>query len=378
MGFTLDVQNFRCLETVHWRADGVCALVGPNGAGKTTLLDALRFLSDCYQRRDMAVAAETQGGATWLRREGAGEQPLLTLRLETAGQAWRLSPSVSAAGFDYPTGEQLWAGEKLFAEQHAGARTYMAAETEHPRVNANMCFLPMIEAAHPSERAHFEKLVEFCNGYRAYNHEALPSLRTQGSQPSSHTHTHPNGYNAFAVLRNWATNREFSKGRAEWVKGTLRQAFPGRFEDYDFESSDNAMIRFYDPRFPNRPLPPRLSPDGLLVGLLHVAAVASCPPGGAVAIDEFENGLHPHAIRALIDAIRARARELELTVILTTHSPTVLNCFDAEPEKVFVIERSSEPQPRALPDIKKKEWLAHFALGDLYAGERIGGPQAAE
>jgi predicted ATPase len=111
--------------------------------------------------------------------------------------------------------------------------------------------------------------------------------------------------------------------------------------------------------------------------MLHLAAIASAPDGSIVAIDEFENGLHPHAIRALLGAIRERAGARGLTVVLATHSPTLLNCFDAEPERVFVIERSPESQPRALTEVKKREWLAHFALGDLYSGERIGGPKAA-
>jgi hypothetical protein len=54
----------------------------------------------------------------------------------------------------------------------------------------------------------------------------------------------------------------------------------------------------------------------------------------------------------------------------------LLNCFDGEPEHVFVIDRAPEPQPRPLTDVKKREWLSHFALGDLYSGERVGGPSS--
>lgn len=44
MGFELEVDNYRALRRVRWKADGVCALVGPNGSGKTTLLSVLHFL----------------------------------------------------------------------------------------------------------------------------------------------------------------------------------------------------------------------------------------------------------------------------------------------------------------------------------------------
>lgn len=51
---------------------------------------------------------------------------------------------------------------------------------------------------------------------------------------------------------------------------------------------------------------------------------ADLPKYGLVLIDEIESSLHPRAQRRLIRDLADRCRELELQVILTTHSPYVL------------------------------------------------------
>ena len=61
MGFELEVDNYRALRRVRWKADGVCALVGPNGSGKTTLLSVLPFLR----------AASTEGFGEFVEFRGA-------------------------------------------------------------------------------------------------------------------------------------------------------------------------------------------------------------------------------------------------------------------------------------------------------------------
>ncbi len=114
--------------------------------------------------------------------------------------------------------------------------------------------------------------------------------------------------------------------------------------------------------------------DGFLVGLLHLTAVAGAAEGAIVAIDEMENQLHPHAIRSILEAMREVSAEKNLTVLLTTHSPVLMNAFKDEPHRFFVTQISEKPQPTALDKLQDPEWLAHFSLGDLYDRLEIGAP----
>jgi hypothetical protein len=47
-------------------------------------------------------------------------------------------------------------------------------------------------------------------------------------------------------------------------------------------------------------------------------------PGGLLVIDEMDAGLHPHAIERLAKALKTYAKQLELQIIATTHSPRLI------------------------------------------------------
>lgn len=113
-------------------------------------------------------------------------------------------------------------------------------------------------------------------------------------------------------------------------------------------------------------LPPNLAADGLLTGLLQLTAVAGAPSGSIIAFDEMENHLHPHAIRSILDAMRRQADERNLTIIVTTHSPVVMNTFRRQPEQFFVLQRGATRTPIPLNELHDEDWLAAFSLGDLY------------
>ena len=121
-------------------------------------------------------------------------------------------------------------------------------------------------------------------------------------------------------------------------------------------------------------LPMWLGPDGLLQAILVLVAVAGAQDRAVLAIDEMENFLHPHAIRSVLRSVRALADERHLTVILTTHSPVLMNEFKGHEENFFIMEPGRQEQPVRLTDARDPDWLAHFSLGDLYDREEFAAP----
>jgi predicted ATPase len=115
-----------------------------------------------------------------------------------------------------------------------------------------------------------------------------------------------------------------------------------------------------------------LAPNGLLIALLLLCAIASANDREVVCIDEPENGLHPYAIQRLIALMRERAEARGLTILLATHSPTLLNEFNDQPDHVFIMEPGQEILPVRLDQHHNPEWLRNFALGDLYMNQTIG------
>lgn len=104
----------------------------------------------------------------------------------------------------------------------------------------------------------------------------------------------------------------------------------------------------------------------------HTHALAFASPGDVLTFDEPENSLHPHGIRQFVTLARERTESVDdLTIVLATHSPVVLDEFRAEPDRVFVLKYGHNPV--ALDTLHDRRWLAQFSLGDLYTCGKFGG-----
>lgn len=115
-----------------------------------------------------------------------------------------------------------------------------------------------------------------------------------------------------------------------------------------------------------REIPAHAVSDGTLlaIGLLTILAGSSCPD--LVLVDDIERGLHPQAQRRLIDVLKEILEERpELQIILTTHSPYVVDKLDASDVWVLAADPAGDTTARRLADHADAE----KALKVLMAGE---------
>lgn len=90
-----------------------------------------------------------------------------------------------------------------------------------------------------------------------------------------------------------------------------------------------------------------------------------------IIIDEPELGLHPAAIELLTSLIKSVAANNK-QVICSTQSVTFLNHF--EPEDIIVVDRNNgESLFRRLDKNTLTEWLNHYAIGELWEKNVLGG-----
>ena len=87
-------------------------------------------------------------------------------------------------------------------------------------------------------------------------------------------------------------------------------------------------------------------------------------------LDEPELGLHPSAITVLGALIRQAS--LDVQVIISTQSPTLLDLFDPE-EVVVVQQREGCSSFERLEQDGLEIWLEDFSLGQLWEKNEIGG-----
>jgi predicted ATPase len=370
MGFTLEVENYRALRKVRWSPSGVCAVTGANGSGKTTLLSAIEFLR-YFLQRGIKSATTFAGGTASIRNQRAGLDDDILLRLSLGDSSWTVVPTLKPPSL--VAGEVLKVRDALVAEWGPGMQMIRFQGREFQTSDNSILERTRGLFEHPIPE--LEALYSFVLGYRLYRDLRIVELRTTGSLITPDTELDSSGANAFSVLRNWKAGRREHDERFRFVQNGLRECFPELFDDIEFLSAGQTVTVRLFLRGLNEPVDAFSAPHGLLVALLHLCAVASAPDRGAVAIDEPENGLHPFAIRTLLEVIRSRATRKELTVLLSTHSPVLLNEFNTEPGRVYVMESMRDRFPVALNEHSDPSWLSHFALGDLYSNQEFGAQQ---
>lgn len=372
-GLTFSVKNFRALREVRWEIpEGLSTLVGPNGSGKSTLLAALGFFRDLTDK-GVGKAIQAAGGLVGLRHFD-GEDAFIEFGVVYEQCSWKVSVPFNGPNADPSLGEVFRVGERTIIEFEPFSQDGRIGGNNSQR-KANS-WLAAIDVSVKSDAIPALELLLKINEYvhwRALSYN-IAYLRRSGSAADSETALSSDGKSVWSVLRNWRDKRE-TLARYEFVKQGMRDAFPENFEDIDFEfTAQQVSARIY---IPNRkdPVPHHLFSDGWFTGLLHLCAIASTPKGAVISIDEPENSLHPHAIRSLLRSIGAWAEQNQLSVILATHSPVVLNQIK-DRSRVFVMETGHAVCPVPLDEHPNHEWLSHFSIGDAYANEEVGAPRA--
>ncbi len=378
MSVKIRVRNYRVLRHVDWDLPpGVCVLVGPNGSGKTTLLAVLAMLRNVYLR-GVPAAIDSQGGSWELRHWEARPEEPISIALEVDDLSWELKLSVRGASVDERAGERLTRGEDIILRRESFS--------DHIVYRDEDWTLPSGNGKHGDARValrrvyddrldvELDPLVTALTGSRVYSLYNLRKLINSGSQYGTDLYLHPSGENVFTVLRNWAGQRD-CRHRYQFVLESLRDAFPDICEDIEFEAAGQIVTANMIPPGTEKRIPMRFAPNGWLVALLHLCAVAGAKPGSVVAIDEMENSLHPYAIRSLTAAFQDWARQEKSTILLATHSPVLIDQFKEEPSRVFIMQPGRDLIPIRLTEEFAPDWLAHFSLGELFAHESFGSPR---
>lgn len=138
-------------------------------------------------------------------------------------------------------------------------------------------------------------------------------------------------------------------------------------------------------------VPARSISDGVLRFLAFGAAVLSSPllvsagyevfSDRQLVVEEVENGLHPDQASRVLALLKQQAHNRPLRVLLTTHSPALLNALDGEDHEGMVVcdrdPESGNSRLRRLIELPGyPELMASGGLGDAVAEGRL--PAAGE
>ncbi len=378
MRLVFEARNLRGLRHFRWEPEGVCALVGPNGSGKSTVLQLLSFFGAAVQQ-GVVHAAASVFGTYGIKNFEAQDSETLDLIIEMNRFRWQIQLAPDGVSLHPFPGERLSVdGSDLFVRP-VFAKTATTSDGKSMPDGLPLLHrfidLEFIRTGHlPEDAVRFRDSV---GRVRLHRGASMHELMSRGSENSVDDWLFPDGRNVFSVLRNWRDRAE-NRYRYGRVMTGLKAIFPDLVGDVDFEIGSNAVsLRYYRPNDSN-PIPIRFGPQGLLAALLHLTAMAGMHGKDLLAIDEFENSLHPFALRQLIELMRDWCDEFDTTICLATHSPVVIDEFNDDRERLFVLEPGRQTQPVPVTELAESDWLRQFSLGRLYSHGDIGSPRALE
>lgn len=113
---------------------------------------------------------------------------------------------------------------------------------------------------------------------------------------------------------------------------------------------------------------------GTLRMLALLALLRHPNPPPLIVVEEIENGLDPRSIHLVVEEIRNAVLSGVTQVIVTTHSPYLLDLLMLE--HLVLVERDGKGQPRFLRPAGSENlqrWAADFAPGKLYTMGNLAG-----
>lgn len=117
----------------------------------------------------------------------------------------------------------------------------------------------------------------------------------------------------------------------ERIETTISELFPGTRIGFGFTSDGKVFLKINENGF-------EMNPPGIPDGLYKLLAILTAIElnSSVLAIDEIENSLYKEALEYAIDGLRESAS----TVIITTHSPLIVDMIKLE--ELLIVEKTEE------------------------------------
>jgi predicted ATPase len=324
------IQNFRSLVNVTVDLDPLTVLIGRSGTGKSNFVQAIRLLRDSLNARNFNLDA--LGGPQRVWHVDHQKEPLdYTIQFSIAGIGESFKYSIRCSPSGQILDESLELGDKPLFHQAAGKWTHPPGVVPTPQPNGIM--LGAIPGLQESTFAY----VALRSGIGCYDFPG-DVLTGQGNQ------RHPadqgfadQGDNYLLVAdrilsdlskaRSW--NQIANSMRA--VNRTARSLTLNapNMDRLDIGYQLNGRLLTFDVRQES---------EGLRRYLAHVLAMYQNPSKQTLLFEHPESGLHPGALESLAHEFMACPRDGRGQVILTTHSPQLLDYFPLESLRVVDVE----------------------------------------
>jgi hypothetical protein len=320
------ILNFRSIVDVTVDLDPLTVLIGRSGTGKTNFVHAIRFLRDCLNSRSFNLR---DPAASHVDHPNDPVGFDLLFAIDPSGPDYQYTLMRPKSGH---LEESLKVGDKVLFRHDA--QKWVVKPEVVPLPSPNGIMLGAIPGLQESTFAY----VRLRSGIGCYDYPAnvLQGRGTEGHPADQMSADRGDNYLLVAErilsdltkARSWkriatsiqAVNRSV-------VNLTLNVPTPDRL-DVGLECGQR--VATFDVRQES---------EGFRRYLAHMLALYQNPPKQTLLFEHPEAGLHPGALESLAYEFKTCAQDGRGQVILTTHSPQLLDYFPPESLRVVEIDQ---------------------------------------
>lgn len=396
----IEIEGFKSFGSPAAKVDvtPLTFFVGPNASGKSNFLAALEFLQTAV-RHDVETAVAAFGGVSevWnkrLREQEASAPLRIRIRDEPhedlasyAFENHRLDAYDYELALDLPADDASPSvrTERLSADiSHADGKRISYRITRQR--NTLNIFNELVNQAAPLRRN--EDIPQPASGrlIPSFAFDLIPVILRSRILKWRFYHIDPvtarkayrdipwpnlgrSGEN-LAVILNQMKQSNDGKPLAS-VEAALRGMVPGFKKIHSVPNGEHLTFQVEESGISGKFEPDSVS-DGTVRLLALIAIALDTAPGDLIAVEEPENGLHPHLIPEIVEHFRYCTDE-GAQVFATTHNPDFLD--EALPDEVFLCAKADGftrfAHAASQPEVEA--FRRSFSLGELWEQGAMGG-----
>lgn len=358
------LRNYKSIRKCDVCLGPLTFLVGPNGSGKSNFLEALRFLSESLQV-DMQHAVDNVGQVRDIFWRGEEESTEFSIELDL-----NLSDGGDAS-YKIVVGEED--GLFVIEAEQCSVRAPNVSESAEFRVEKGHLKTTRIPTPPPASESRlylttvsgypeFSDVYRLLRGMRFFN-ISPEEIRREACMGKPERELRRNGKGAlFAAHRAFGDDHvktrvqeylqallpSLSEVRIETTHTSIGSRHgtpirPTKTDNEDVVAEDPKSLKFlFEAGLGHSAFDPQNISDGTLRAFGVLLALFQCldPPANdpirLVGIEEPEAALHPAAAGVLFDALREASHFTQ--VLVTTHSPDLLDMKDLDVDSLLVVD----------------------------------------
>lgn len=371
---SLRIRNFKAIrDSGFLKLTPLTVLIGNNGSGKSSVIEALETLRT-FVLQDLDAAMQLWRGIEHIRHKAGRVQ---TRRDKKSGLERSSKPiEFKLSGH---TGEKPFSALTTLNERNQGNELFI--ERESVRVGdihgergtswfwkkggeQEQLAIPLQD-----DKSFLGVLKEYIQAWQflTLSPQAMgspvPQTRTRGR-----IQLVKDGANIAEYLLD-IRNRDLAA--FEGIVETLKHILPYAHDLQPTSTSELERTVYLQLSEGDFKVPGWLLSTGTLRLLALLAVLRHPAPPSLVLIEEIENGLDPRAIHLLVSEIQNAVESGHTQVILTTHSPYLLDLLPLS--SIVLVDRvDGEPRFTRPADTKEvQKWAESFSPGQLYTMSRL-------